>query len=111
MAPKVGNQFHSNHPKLSKEQIIFPSRLLNNETKAIIDKISKADGNHSTAANVVFRTTGVMLSRNNIHYVSGLCNELENLNGIRKKSTEKRIDYLKKKEFNHIVFYHDGSHN
>ena len=27
LAPKVGNQFHSNHPKLSKQQIIFPLHL------------------------------------------------------------------------------------
>ena len=71
LAPKVGNRFHSNHPKLSKEQIIFPPRLLNNETKAIIDKISKADGNHSIAANLLFHITGAMLSWNNIHYLSG----------------------------------------
>ena len=99
-------------PKLSKEQIIFPPRLLNNETKATIDKISKADGNHTIAANVVFHTTGVILSRNNIHYLSGSCNELENVDGvIRKDSTEKMKNYLKKKEFNHMVLYHDGCHN
>ena len=54
LAPKVGNQFHSDYPNLSKEHITFPSRLLNNETKAILDKISKADGNHNIAANDVF---------------------------------------------------------
>ena len=49
---------------------------------------------------------------NNIHYLIGLCNELENLDGIRKKNaTEKMIEYPKKKKFNHMVLYHDGSHN
>ena len=47
--------------------------------------MSKADGNHTIAANVVFHTTGVMLSRNNIHYLSGVYNELENLDGIKAK--------------------------
>ena len=92
LAPKVGNRFHCNHPKLSKEQIIFPPRLLNKETKAIIDKISKADGSHNIAANVVFHTTGVMLSRNNIHYLSGLCNDLEDLDGITKKIPHQEND-------------------
>ena len=69
---------------------MFQPRLLNKETKATIDKISKADGNHTVAANVVFHTTGVMLSKNNIAYLSGLCNKLENLNGIKEQnSTEK----------------------
>ena len=86
--------------------------MLNKETKAIIDKISKADGSHNIAANVVFHTTGVMLSRNNIHYLSGLCNDLEELDGITKKnSTEKMMHYLKRKKFNHMVLYHDGKHN
>ena len=61
---------------------------------------------------MVFHTTGVMLSRNNIHYLSGLCNDLEELDGITKKnSTEKMMHYLKRKKFNHMVLYHDGSHN
>ena len=112
LAPKVGNQFHSNHPKITKEQIIFPPRLFNKEIKAIICKISKAGGNHNTARNVGFHTTGVMHSSNNIHYLSGLCNELENLDGIKaKNSTEKMMDYLKKKKFNRIVLCHYGSHN
>ena len=85
LAPKVGYQFHSNHSKLSKEQIIFPPCLLNNETKVITDKISIADGSHTIDANIVFHTIGVMLSRNNIHYISGLYSELENLDGIRKQ--------------------------
>ena len=83
MASKAGNQFHSNHPKLTREQIIFPQHSLNKELKTIIDKISKADGNHTNAANVVFHTTGVILSGNNIHYLSCLCNELENLYAIK----------------------------
>ena len=71
LAPKIGNQFHSNHPKLTKEKIIFSPRLSNKETKTLIGKISKADYNKTIAANVVFSTTGVMLLRNDIHYFSG----------------------------------------
>ena len=90
MAPKVGNQFHFNHSKLSKEEIKFSPCLLNKETKAIIDKISKADGNHTIATNVVFCTTGAMLARENIHYLSELCNKLEDLYGIRNKDPRKK---------------------
>ena len=53
------------------------------KTRAIIDKISKADGSHSVAANIMFHRTGVMLSRNNIHCLSGSCNKLEYLDRIK----------------------------
>ena len=52
--------------------------------------MSKADGNHTVAVNVVFHTTGVMLSRKIIHYLRGLSNELENLDGIRKKIRQRK---------------------
>ena len=63
LAPRVGSKNHSFHPKLNDEQIVFPPRLLNKETKSIIKKISKTDGNHTIAANVVFHTTGIILSK------------------------------------------------
>ena len=85
--------------------------MLNNETKAIIYKISKADGNYTIATNVMFITTGVMFSRNNIYHLSGLFNELENLDGTNELNSIARIDYIKKKEFNHMVLYYDGNHN
>ena len=73
--------------------------MLNRETKALIDKISKADGKHTVAINVVFHITRVMLS-------------IPNLNGIKEQnSREKKIDHFKKKKCNHMVLYHDGSHN
>ena len=78
----------------------------------MIEKISKADGNHTIAANVVFHTTGIMLSNDNIAYLSGLCNDLEKIDKIKKQnSTEKMINYLKKKKYNHMVLYHDGKKN
>ena len=64
----------------------------------MIEKISKADGNHIIAANVVFHTTGIMLSNNNIAYLNCVCNDLEKIDKIKKHNfTEKMINYLKKK--------------
>ena len=74
LAPRVGNPQHRFHSKLTNDQIFFPPRLLIIETRLMIEKISKADENHATAANVVFLTTGIMLSNDNITYLSGLCN-------------------------------------
>ena len=82
------------------------------ETKALINRISKADWIHTIALNVVFPTTGIMLSGNSVHYLSSICNELQNLDGIKEQnSTEIMIDYLKTKKFKHVALYHDGSHN
>ena len=112
LAPRVGYPQHCFHSKLTNDQIVFPPRLLNKETRSMIEKISKADGNHTIAANVVFHTTGIMLSNDNIAYLSGLCNDLEKIDKIKKQnSTEKMINYLKKKKYNHMVLYHDGKKN
>ena len=54
---------------------------------------------HTIAANVVLHTTGIMLSNENIAYLSGLCNDLEKIDKRKKEnSTEKMSDYLKKKK-------------
>ena len=50
----------------------------------MIEKISKADGNHTMAANVVFHTT-IMLFNDCMAYLSGLCNDLEKIDKIKKK--------------------------
>ena len=74
LAPRVGNSQHRFHSKPTNDQIFFPPRLLNKETRSMIEKISKADGNHTIAANFVFHITGIMLSKENTAYLSGLCN-------------------------------------
>ena len=97
LAPRVGNKHHLFHPKWNNEQIGFPPRLLNKENKSIIEKISKADGNHTITGNVVFHTTGIMLSKHNIAYLSGLCGELQELDDIKEQNpSEKMINYLRK---------------
>ena len=60
------------------------------ETRSMIEKISKADGNHTIAANVVFRTTGIMLSNDNIAYLSGLRNDLEKINKSKNHFPQKK---------------------
>ena len=96
LAPRVGNPRHRFHSKLTNDQIVFPPRLLNKETRSMIEKISKPDENHTIAANVVFHTTGIMISNENIAYLSGLCNDLETIDKIKKQnSTKNTINYLK----------------
>ena len=63
----------------------------------MIENISKAGGNHTIAANVVFHTTGIMLSNDNIANLSGLCNDPEIIDKFKKQNfTEKMINHLKK---------------
>ena len=64
---------------------------MNKETRSIIEKIAKADGNHTIAANVLFHTTGIILSNENIAYLSGSCNDLRKIDEIKKQhSIEKK---------------------
>ena len=83
LSPRVGGKHHTFHPKLTDEQIVFSPRLLKKETKSIIGKISEADRNHIIAANIVFYTTGITLSKHNIAYLSGLYSELKQLDDIK----------------------------
>ena len=57
----------------------------------MIEKISKADGNHTMAANIVLHTTGIMLSNENIAHLSGLCNDLEKIDKIKKQNSIETI--------------------
>ena len=50
LAPRVESKHDTIHPKLNDEQIVSLPRLLNKDSKAIIEKISKAYGNHTIAA-------------------------------------------------------------
>ena len=90
LAPRVGNKRHLFHPKSNDEQIVYPPRLLNKETNSIIKKISKADSNHTITANVVFHKTGIMLSKHNVAYLSGLCGELQEMDDIKEKNSTKK---------------------
>ena len=90
LAPRVGNPQHRFHSKLTNDQIIFPPKLLNKEIRLKIEKISKADGNHTIAANDVFHTTGIMLSNDNIAHISGLCNDLQKLINSKNKIPQKK---------------------
>ena len=110
--PRIGNTYYSFHTLLTKEQIVFPPRLLNKDTRSIIDKISKADRNHTVAANFVFHKTDIMLLKHSIVYLSGHCNQLKKFDEIKEQnSTEKIINYLKGKKFNHMVLYHNRNYN
>ena len=98
LAPREGNKYHTFHPKLNDDQIEFPPRLLKKETKSMTEKISKADGNHTIAADIVFRTTGIMLSKHYLSYLIGLCDKLKQLNDIKVQNlTQTMIYYLREK--------------
>ena len=72
------------------------------------EKILKADGNYTIAANVVFHTTDIMLSFGNIAYLSDSFSQLRKIDDTKEKSsTEKLIDFLKENRCNNMVLYHD----
>ena len=77
--------------------MIFPPRLLNKETRSMIEKISNADGNHTIAANVVFHTTVIMLYNDNIAYLNCLCNNLEKLIKSKNKIPQKKDELFEEK--------------
>ena len=56
----------------------------------MIEKISKANGNHTIAANFVFHITAIMLSNDNIAYLSSLCNDLKKIIKSKSKIPQKK---------------------
>ena len=63
----------------------------------MIEKIFKVDGNNIIAVNVVFHTSGIIPSNENIAYLCGLCNNLEKIDKNQKVKFHRKNDYLKKK--------------
>ena len=103
-----GKVIHEKHPKLSKECITLPPRLLSEEDKQLIDHIRQGDANCGVISNVMYEKTGQMLSRQNCAYLGGLCNELKDLPDLEtKSSTEIMIDYLVKSGYEYYVLFHD----
>ena len=58
--------------------------------------------------NVVYEKTGKMFSRNNMAYISGLCNELKEINNIEAlSSSDKMVKYLNDNGFDYMILLHD----
>ena len=103
-----GKTIHEKHPKMSKECIALPPRLLSEEDKELIDNIRQGDANCGVISNVLYQKTGQMLSRQNCAYLGGLCNELKDLPDLASKSsTEIMIDYLEQSGHEYFVLFHD----
>ena len=59
----------------------------------------------------MFHTTGIMLSKHNIANVSGLCNEIKQMDDIKEQiSIENTFICFQDKKNNYIVLYYDNKH-
>jgi len=94
---------HSHHLKLNKEEFRYPPRLLADNTLEIIQDLRNANASLSVAVNFVYKNTGLMLTRDNVHFLSGLCADIEVMEEL--DPTERMIAHLEHKKFNHIIFY------
>ena len=99
----LGKKMHSNHIKLTQECISIPARLLKGEEKSLIKDMYVANVTDGTISNVIFEKTGQMLSRQNMKYVTELCDTLKKRSVGKKKSTaDKMIEFIKENEYQYL---------
>ena len=112
LVPNMGTSHHNNHSRLNEEDIPYPARLLNHETLKVLENLTKSNANLGVAVNFTYQATGHMLSRQNIYWLAGLCNNLNQSNGmVSMDSTEKMVHYLKENKFDHMILYQKNSVN
>ena len=91
----LGKKIHSNHIKLTPECTSIPSRLLKEEEKELIKDMYSANVTDGTICNVIFEKTGQMLTRQNMKYVTELCETLKKSAGNKKTSqADKMIQFI-----------------
>ena len=100
----MGNTLHSHHPRLQQDEITFPTRLLSNSNKTILKDLGNSHAGSGVSVNYIAEKTGHIVTRQNVAYTNGLCNNLKSTDemGIN-NSTEKMIKYLVTK--NMIMLY------
>ena len=88
-----GNNEHIHHPRLTSENINFPSRLLSKENKDLIKDINEIHACVGVSQNLIQHKTGKLLSRHKVRWLGGLCNSLQQIEDMDKNlnSTEKMI--------------------
>ena len=99
----LGKKVHSNHIKLTKECISIPSRLVTHEEKKMIKDMYSANVTDGTICNVLFEKTGQMLTRQNMKYLTELCDTLKKHSGNNKSSNaDKMIQYIKDNHYKYL---------
>ena len=100
---------HSHHPRLNQEQINFPSRLLSDESKDLLQDMNEINASSGVSMNLLKLRTGKYLSKGKIRWISGLCSNLKNIKELHGNlnSTEKMIKYLEKNNLDYMILLHD----
>jgi len=88
---------------------ILQGYLLANNTLRVIQDLRNANASLGVAANFVDKNIRRMLTRNNVYFLSVLCSDLSNIEGMEElDSTERMITHLEQKKFNHIILYQNN---
>ena len=83
----LGSTKHMGYPHINLEEYIFPPRLMEQIDKTFVSDLVKANANLGIITNVMFEISGKMYTIKNMSYLTGLYNELKELDGVVKLST------------------------
>ena len=84
-------------------------RLIDNSLKESLSTICKeAEASYGVGRNYIHAKTGVMLSRQNIAYLSGINNNGSAINVSDQSSSESVLDILQKNRYDYVCLYHDA---
>jgi len=107
-----GSNMHCHHPRLNEEEISFPSKLLTPEDKGIVQDFGKTHANYAIAANLIEARTGKTLSCHKLQWLSGLCDRLNKIDGIKCiDSTTKMTRYLEKNKYEYMQLVHNETNS
>ena len=98
----------SNHPKLSQEEITYPTRLLETSEKTHLDDIGKANVSYGFSINISYEKKGIHLERHKVEYMSRDSNKKKDKHLIGTDITEKILSFLNKNNHDQMVLYHSG---
>ena len=85
-----GNSWHVHHPRLHQEEIVFPTALLKQEDKEIIHNFGSVGANLGVARNLIERRSGKLIQIPKLRWLSGLCDDLNTVDGIESLLQQKR---------------------
>jgi hypothetical protein len=110
VVPGYGSNVHTHHVKLNTQEIKFPTSLLPQDTRDVLADLINTNANLGVVVNFVEKRTGHLITRQNVHWLAGICSSLESIKGMEDKdSTEKMVLYLKEKNYDHMILYHKSN--
>ena len=101
-----GNKNHVGHPKLKKDNLKFPTRLIDKTDEAICKQMAQSGCSNGVIRNFIHKKTGKLFTLHNVRYLAKLTTNIQQIEELKNlNSTEKIIHHFKTKKYDYISLY------